>query len=50
MLKKSKSKGMANLLPKVFSIAFSLLVTVSAVPSGFFAPARAFKPFADCIP
>ena len=47
---KSKSKGMAHLLPKVFLIAFSSVVTVSAVPSTFFAPAPVFKPFADCIP
>ena len=36
---KSKPKGMAHLLPKVFLIAFFLVVTVSAVPSTFFAPA-----------
>ena len=47
---KSKSKDMAHLLPKVFLIAFSSVVTVSAVPSTFFAPAPVFKPFADCLP
>ena len=37
-LKKSKSNGIANLLSKVFLMAFSWVVIVSAVPSAFFAP------------
>ena len=49
-LKKSKSNGVAHRLSKVFLIAFSWVVTVSAVPSDFFAPTRAFKPLADCMP
>ena len=47
--KKSKSKGIANLLPKVFLVAFSLVVTVIDVPSAFFAPTRAFKTSIDRI-
>ena len=34
-LKKSKSNGIAKLLSKAFFIAFSWVVTVSAVPSAF---------------
>ena len=49
-LKKSKSKGVANLLPSVFLISFSWVVTASAVPSVFFAPVRAFEPLAHCMP
>ena len=40
-LKKSKSNGIANRLSKVFLMAFSWVVTVSAVPSDFFAPNHA---------
>ena len=49
-LKKPKSNGTANVLPKVFLIAFSWIVTVSAVPSPFVASSRAFRPLADCMP
>ena len=49
-MKKSKSKGIANLLSNVFLIAFSWIVADSDVPSAFFAPVHAFKPLADCIP
>ena len=48
--KKSKSNGIANLLSNVFLIAFSWVVTVSAARSVVFAPIRAFKPLADCMP
>ena len=48
-LNKSKSKGIANLLSNVFLIAFSWVVTASALPSAFFAPVHSFKPFADCM-
>ena len=48
--KKSKSKGIANLSSNVFLIAFSLVVTISAMPSAFFAPKSAFKPLTDCMP
>ena len=48
-LKKSKFKGIANLLSRVFLIAFSLVVTVIAVLSAFFAPAQLYKLRADCI-
>ena len=37
-LKRSKSNGIANLLSNVFFMAFSCVVTVSAVSSVFFAP------------
>ena len=36
--KKSRSNGIANLLSNVFFIAFSLVVTASAVPSDFMHP------------
>ena len=49
-LKKSKSNGIANLLSNFFFIAFSWVVTVSAVPSTFFAPTRAFRPLDDGMP
>ena len=49
-LKKSKSNGIANRLPTVFLMTFFWVVTVSAVPSALFAPIRAFKPLADCMP
>ena len=49
-LKKSKSKGITNLLPSVFLIAFFWVVTPNAVPSVFFAAVRAFKQLTDCIP
>ena len=49
-LKKSKSNGFVNLLSNVFLNAFSCVVTVSAVPSAFLAPTRAFKSLADCMP
>ena len=49
-LKKSKSNGIANLLSNVLLIAFSYVVTVNAVPSGFFTPTRAFNPLAGCMP
>ena len=47
-LKKSKFNGISNLLSNVFLIAFSGVVTASAVPSAFFAPTCAFKPLAGC--
>ena len=49
-LKKSKSNGIENLLSSVFLIKFSWVVTASVMPSAFFVPTRAFKPFADCMP
>ena len=49
-LKKSKSKGIANLLSYVFLLTFSLVVNVSAVPSNFLAPNRAFNPLSSCMP
>ena len=36
--KKSRSNGIVNLLSNVFFIAFSLVVTASAVPSDFMHP------------
>ena len=50
MLKKSKSNGIANILSKVFLIAFFLVVTATPVASFFFAPTCAFKPLAGCMP
>ena len=47
-LQKSKSKGIANRLSNVFFITFFWVV--SAVPSAFFAPKRAFTPLSSCIP
>ena len=35
----------ANLFPSVFLTAFSAVESVKSVPSAFFAPTRAFKPF-----
>ena len=49
MLKKSKSKDNANLLPKNFLTAFPWIVTVIVKPSDFLTPTRTFKPFADCL-
>ena len=49
-LKKSKSNGIENLLSNVFLIVFSWVVIVSAVPSAFLAPKRAFNPLTHCIP
>ena len=49
-LKNSKSNGIANLLSNIFLISFSWVVTVSAVPSAFFVPNRAFKPLVDRMP
>ena len=49
-LKKSKSNGIANRLSNVFLIAFSCVVSVSAVPSTFFAPIHASNPLVDYIP
>ena len=49
-LKKSKSNSIANSLSNIFLMAFSWVVTVSAVPSDFFAPTHAFKPLVDCMP
>ena len=49
-LKKSKSHGIANFLSNFFLIAFSCVVTVSAVPSAFFAPTCAFNSLANCMP
>ena len=49
-LKKAKSNGIENFLSNVFFIALSWFVAPSAVPSAFFAPTRAFKLLADCIP
>ena len=48
-LKKSKSNGISNHLSNVFLIAFSCIVTVSAVPSALLAPTRAFNPLAGCM-
>ena len=48
-LKKSKSNGIANLLSIVVLIAFSWFVTVSAVPSAFFAPSRGFRSLAGYV-
>ena len=45
-----ESKGIENLLPRVFLIGFSVIVTVIAVPSDFFAWTHAFNPLIDCIP
>ena len=50
MLKKVKYKGIANHLVKIFLITFSFVVTVIAVPSAFFPPVQALKPFADSTP
>ena len=44
-LKKSKSNGIANLLSNVFLITFSWVDNGNAVPSVFFAPTGAFKPW-----
>ena len=49
-LKKLNSKGTVKLSPKVFMTVIFRVITVIAVPSAFFAPARPFKPFADYIP
>ena len=47
--KKSKSNGIANHLSNVFLIAFSCVVTISGVPSDFFAATCAFNPLAGCM-
>ena len=61
-LKKSKPKGTAHLLPKVFLIILCWIETALAVPSAFFAPSYlhrpflrrpfycTFKPLPDCVP
>ena len=49
-LKKSNSNGIANVLSNIFLMAFSCVVTVSAVPSDFFAPTCAFNPLTGCMP
>ena len=48
--KSQNINGYGNLLSNVFLIALFWVVTVSAVPSAFFAPTCAFKPLADCMP
>ena len=49
-LKKSKSNRAANILLNVVFIAFSWVITVTAVPSAFFAPTRTFRPLVDHMP
>ena len=47
MLKKVKTESYCKYFSKNVFDYISLVVTVIAVPSAFFPPAKAFKPFAD---
>ena len=48
--KKSKFKGIFNLLPKLALITFCFVKNVIAVSSAFFASTQAFRPFDECVP